>query len=195
VIRQLLTAVKHLLTTPFNREKIGQRKNSPGVAVTTRSATPKVRLSMCTKDNAACSVLQAPLEVETGHKTKCWIWPGVPDANGYMRTHTIGAHGRRGVYVHRAYYEKKHGPISGGYTLDHLCGVRACCNPEHLQVVGHISDRPLGGAWNLDEGKIQGIRHLREEMGLTFLELGRIFGVTAKTIRLIVCRTHMRAAS
>jgi hypothetical protein len=30
-----------------------------------------------------------------------------------------------------------HGPIPDGYTVDHLCNVRLCCNPDHLKAVPH----------------------------------------------------------
>lgn len=37
--------------------------------------------------------------------------------------------------THRAAYEIHVGPIPEGLTLDHLCCVKACCNPAHLEPV------------------------------------------------------------
>ena len=37
--------------------------------------------------------------------------------------------------AHRLYYELEKGPIPKGLTLDHLCRVRCCVNPDHLEPV------------------------------------------------------------
>jgi hypothetical protein len=39
------------------------------------------------------------------------------------------------VGAHRASYETFRGEISAGMTIDHLCRVRRCINPAHLEVV------------------------------------------------------------
>lgn len=40
-----------------------------------------------------------------------------------------------GIMMHRAIYEYNNGPIPEGYEIDHICRNRACCNPEHLQIM------------------------------------------------------------
>lgn len=37
--------------------------------------------------------------------------------------------------AHRFIYEQLVGPIGGGLQLDHLCRVRHCVNPDHLEPV------------------------------------------------------------
>jgi hypothetical protein len=46
-------------------------------------------------------------------------------------------YGRNGpnVSIHRYIYELFSGPIPVGLVLDHLCRVRHCVNPEHLEPV------------------------------------------------------------
>lgn len=61
----------------------------------------------------------------------CWIWQGGLTKNGYG---TIGFD-RKKFYVHRASYTAHVGEIPAGLDLDHLCRVRSCCNPEHLEPV------------------------------------------------------------
>jgi hypothetical protein len=39
------------------------------------------------------------------------------------------------IYVHRAVYERYVGPIPPGLEIDHLCRVRNCVNPAHLEAV------------------------------------------------------------
>ena len=63
--------------------------------------------------------------------TNCWIWKGAHRPDGYVQIRVAN----RLVYAHRISYEVFVGPIPEGLTLDHLCRVRACVNPEHLEPV------------------------------------------------------------
>lgn len=40
---------------------------------------------------------------------------------------------------HRYVWEVFHGPIPSGYEVDHICRNRACCNPNHLQLLDRTS--------------------------------------------------------
>lgn len=62
----------------------------------------------------------------------CWVWGGSPDPGGYGRI-TL-ADGKR-ERVHRFAYRMFVGPIPDGLTIDHLCRVRLCANPKHLEAV------------------------------------------------------------
>lgn len=65
----------------------------------------------------------------------CWIWPEIVSTNGgYGRFWD----GERTVTTHRWSYERFVGPIPDGLQLDHLCRVRACCNPTHLEPVTQL---------------------------------------------------------
>lgn len=63
----------------------------------------------------------------------CWLWTGAKNRGGYG----VINRGRRfgTVVVHRAVWELLVGPIPEGTELDHVCRVRACCNPDHLEPV------------------------------------------------------------
>lgn len=63
---------------------------------------------------------------------ECWIWQKFIRPNGYGE---IGAGKGRSNYAHRVAYEEWVGPIPEGLQIDHLCRVRSCCNPEHLEPV------------------------------------------------------------
>lgn len=82
---------------------------------------------------------------------ECWLWTGYVRADGYA-VRSVRADGRVGAkYVHRLAYEYFVGPIPEGLTLDHLCRVRHCCNPEHLQPVTSAENTLRGDAataWN-----------------------------------------------
>ena len=60
----------------------------------------------------------------------CWLWKG-STLLGYG---IIGVNGKL-QRVHRIYYELHKGEIPNGLVLDHLCRVRNCVNPDHLEPV------------------------------------------------------------
>ena len=68
--------------------------------------------------------------VEKVTESGCWIWMkgGV---KGYGRTKFNGTK----ILVHRLMYILSGKTIPEGYTIDHLCRVPACCNPDHLEAV------------------------------------------------------------
>jgi hypothetical protein len=68
--------------------------------------------------------------------TGCWLWQGTRHGGyGYIQYK-----GRRQL-VHRASYKVHVGPIPNGLEIDHLCGVRRCLNPEHLEPVTHAENQ------------------------------------------------------
>jgi hypothetical protein len=72
-----------------------------------------------------------------GHVDKtdsCWLWTR-SKINGYGAFKAGPWNAQRGVLAHRYAWEHLRGPIPEGYELDHLCRVRNCVNPEHLEPV------------------------------------------------------------
>ena len=61
----------------------------------------------------------------------CWIWQAGKTSWGYG-TFSLNS---RSLPAHRASYEHFVGPIPKGLHVDHLCEVRACVNPAHLEPV------------------------------------------------------------
>lgn len=61
----------------------------------------------------------------------CWIFDGAINEHGYGILFDNGKH----VRAHRLTYEALVGPIADGSVLDHLCRVRRCVNPQHLEPV------------------------------------------------------------
>ena len=60
----------------------------------------------------------------------CWLWTGAVNHNGYA----VFDVGNTQVRVHRFLYEQRYGIIVKP-QLDHLCRVRCCVNPDHLEQV------------------------------------------------------------
>lgn len=63
----------------------------------------------------------------------CWLWQGGLKANGYGAIY-VSDLGKK-LHVHRWSYATHVGAIPDGYEVDHLCGNRACANPQHLEAV------------------------------------------------------------
>jgi hypothetical protein len=70
----------------------------------------------------------------------CWLWTGALNAQGY------GKYGEG--LAHRTAFILSVGSIPDGLQLDHLCRVRNCVNPDHLEPVTHLENvrRGLRGA-------------------------------------------------
>jgi hypothetical protein len=69
-------------------------------------------------------------------KTKdCWLWQG-PQTKGYGIVSGVFSDGpTKNMVAHRIAWELTNGPIPRGMTLDHLCRVRHCVRPDHLEIV------------------------------------------------------------
>ncbi len=60
----------------------------------------------------------------------CWLWTGLLSERGYGIFKAT-----KKVRAHRFAYELLIGPIPDGLSLDHLCRVRHCVRPSHLEPV------------------------------------------------------------
>jgi len=67
--------------------------------------------------------------IEVDLETGCWLWIGSLKGGGYGQTSWRG----KNISAHRLVYQELVGPIPAGLDLDHLCRVRRCCNPVHLE--------------------------------------------------------------
>lgn len=57
---------------------------------------------------------------------------GTVNQHGYGRVRTAD---KRLRVAHRVAFEMDVAPVADGLELDHLCRVRCCCNPQHLEPV------------------------------------------------------------
>lgn len=72
----------------------------------------------------------------------CWLWLGGTNGDGYSN---FGMNGGS-VRGHRWSYEYHIGPIPEGLQIDHLCRVRCCVNPHHLEPVTNQENARRGAA-------------------------------------------------
>ena len=115
---------------------------------------------------------------QRGHGTPCWIWQGSFYSTGYGRITTDD--GR--VPAHRWMYEQRVGQVPDGLVLDHLCRVKACVNPDHLEAVTHAENCRRGARAKLTYEDAVAIR----ASNLPVSTLAREYGVGQTTIRMIL---------
>ncbi len=74
-----------------------------------------------------------PIPDYAPHLGPCWLWMGYITRYGYGSIYW-GSRPER-MPAHRFAYKLLIGPIPDGLVPDHLCRVRHCVNPQHLEAV------------------------------------------------------------
>ena len=117
----------------------------------------------------------------------CWEWIAYRDHNGYGKFWD----GTKKAFAHRLAYEMLVGPIPEGLESDHLCRVRHCVNPAHIEpVTSSVNSQrsPLNkGEGNpsakMKEADIPIIRALRGQ--LSQRKLAEVYGISQMAVCLI----------
>lgn len=84
-----------------------------------------------------CGAANSVPEPNTG----CWLWL-MGGCLGYGRIRMGGVQ----IGAHRISYEAFIGPIPDGLEIDHLCRVRSCVNPAHLEPVTQAVNTARGNS-------------------------------------------------
>src|SRR5882757_480341 len=102
-------------------------------------SSSRLRRGMCERHYRRVAATGTPVKRATGWGTLvvkqedgCWIWQGPPSNAGYG---SYNVHNDRTYIAHRYVYELHKGPVPDGLDLDHLCMVKMCVNPDHLEPV------------------------------------------------------------
>ena len=75
-----------------------------------------------------------PIPIEKKYirnESGCWPWIGFIKPSGYGEIWRRGRHQK----AHRVIFEMIRGHIPERMQIDHLCRVRHCVNPDHMEVV------------------------------------------------------------
>jgi hypothetical protein len=113
---------------------------------------------------------------DCGYETACWMWQG-PTSQGYAR---VGIDGSRKL-VHRLEWEKRHGAVPDGMQLHHLCEIKRCVNPDHLQLMTAAEHTRIGPLTKLTPDDVQEIRRLLAE-GSSNRQVARMYGLDRSTV-------------
>ena len=138
----------------FQREGIAAAQAHAGVVPSTiyswlkkagvrvRNAPPEVRIWL---------YVELPVD-----PWACWLWSGVLDGKGYGSFWD----GTRQIKAHRWMFEHFGGTYPEGRPhLDHLCRVRSCCNPIHLDPVSNRENTRRGLAGHARAAQLRAITH------------------------------------
>lgn len=82
-----------------------------------------------------------PIPEYAPHLGPCWLWLAAQNGQGYG---VFRLPDRRNVRAHRWAYEALVGPIPDRLQLDHLCRIRHCVNPAHLEIVTNAENARRG---------------------------------------------------
>lgn len=115
---------------------------------------------------------------DRGYVTPCWIWQGAKDWDGYG----LLRRGGQSTGAHIWYYKRAKGSIPEGTEIDHLCSIRPCVNPDHLEATTHTENVRRGRWTKLTAEAVREIRATPKTYG-SRIALARKFGVHPDTIR------------
>ena len=132
--------------------------------------------------------------IKVSPDTSCWLWQRSCGSEGYGQVwYEAKLHN-----AHRAAYIAFNGEIPKGLIVRHTCDVRACCNPNHLEVgtyQDNTNDMLLRGreaagekhssaklTWKI----VREIRATYEPRRVTLRHLAEMYGVSTGLIGHII---------
>lgn len=116
---------------------------------------------------------------DRGYSSPCWVWQRATATNGYGTIVVKQPDGsREWKRAHRHFYEQAKGTVPEAHHLDHLCRVRGCVNPDHLEPVTHAENCRRGANAKLTARQVDLIRASDEPD----VSLARRYGVTEGTV-------------
>jgi hypothetical protein len=90
---------------------------------------------------------------------------------------------------HKWFWEQKNGPVPEGLDLDHLCKVRHCVNPDHMEAVLPIKNKRRGLVATLKEEDIPVIEQ-RYRNGESQYKIAVSYGVYQSCISRVLCNVR-----
>lgn len=75
-------------------------------------------------------------------------------------------------------FEELRRPIPVGLDLDHLCRVRSCVNPDHLEPVTRAENLRRGSRGKVNQATIQLMRTLDATTNLNRLDIAELLGIS-----------------
>lgn len=97
-------------------------------------------------DNQKSKIIERIKRMTSVDSNGCWLWRGSV-RDGYGRTKIPNS--RLNASVHRLSYSVFKKEIPEGLVIDHLCRVRGCVNPDHLEPVTKRENELRAPRWKV----------------------------------------------
>jgi hypothetical protein len=130
--------------------------------------------------HALCQSGPEYLIEDRGYNTPCWVWQRHINEGGYgmMRDELNGGKLRS---AHKTYYERANGPVPNGLEIDHLCRVRCCVNPDHLEAVLHLVNMDRGISCTITTEQITDTKRLLAK-GVLQIPTAKTIGISQSAV-------------
>jgi hypothetical protein len=129
------------------------------------------------------------VEEDRGYDTPCWIWQRVTlKRSGYGLMWDTQEQRTRTAHV--LYFERSRGAVPPGLVLDHLCRVRNCVRPDHLEPVTPATNTRRGVATKLTVEDVLWIR--RNDGKIRRKQMAAKLGVSLYCVESVVHRMTWR---
>jgi hypothetical protein len=134
---------------------------------------------------------------DTGYDTACWIWRGRRDGSGYGQVYVDN----KLVGIHRYMYRREGNRLADGEAVHHLCGVKLCCNPDHLRAMDPSKHQTLHSRGTKNPNHriplvvIDAIKILLRDGTLSQYEIALCFNIDTSTVSKIARGVGMYAHS
>lgn len=136
----------------------------------------------CADGRFVSSIIRYELSYIPEPNSGCYLWMGYLDQKGYGRIKING----KSFKAHKFAYEHFIGPVAEGLELDHLCRIRCCVNPWHLEPKLHSENVRCGDQAKLSWVEVDKIRQIYSESNKTYKELAVQFNVYHGTIARVI---------
>lgn len=93
--------------------------------------------------------------VDVSDSTSCWLWKLSAGNHGYGQFGYWINNKPKTYLAHRIAYFLSKGSIPLTLTVDHICHVRKCCNPDHLRLLTNIENARDNNARQMIRTKIE----------------------------------------
>ena len=120
------------------------------------------------------------IEKDMGYETTCHVWQRTISSAKYGNIYDDG----RVRLAHVVAWEHVNGPVPDGFVLDHLCRVRACINPAHLEPVTNTVNIQRGKAAKANPDVVRYVRAMYGEKSSK--QLAMELGLSQSTVQRIV---------
>ncbi|SRR6266436_635801 len=136
-----------------------------------------------------------PYKIENkGYATPCWIWLGcIRKGYGLIANPNYNGIGGKMISAHVWMYEKIKGPVSNKsrtFVPDHLCRIRSCINPDHIEWKSNKENVWIGDLPKLTKQEADQIRILANQSLYKQVEIAEIFSISQTTVSAIKTRGY-----